>query len=611
MEPGSQSGRDTRSTASSGRPATESTGMPMQTQSEYAVATRRRQKFRYAAAAMRQSQRFKAGGFEESKRLGWLTNSEVWWRHPVCRIGVTWFILVQDFYIYGEDPVNDSHVGANYMGMGNILGLLTVWSAPTAGDALLKVFFVLLAIASAIYIGRQLVVIKLLRNRWQLNAFYGGEGCLFVVFLTFGCTSFVASFAYNLFATDPLDGHSMEVFLILGAETLQYRHVGKCFQVLSASVDFLTVVMITDAVLQDRIHHQFWAPRLKRWYINGLGGYVRVMACWLLLLGGTGVAAVLIFRTGSGDERGIRWTDTTIGGTSELGRSFLAACIVFTDLLTVLQDWDFPMFRESLDVEVPVLIAGTTVQQLRCDYFGFFLKRLPRLPDKILAWLPSSDLFAVHITGKWLTYGPLLGVMGVDFMCAKTQMVYDPVHYGQYADPSDGQIWMIVDLAYLELAYTRGVLVHADMISWEARHNVTTGALFENASSPKDVMLNSRYVAESGTRYLALIVSLAILAGFCWLLWIADWRRAAEIDRQERELAAGGEVVGNRAAEADVASAALPDATATQPTPPQFVVSSPGAEAVLGLLPEMDLTTNAEGSRPGRDSPRAEALGTE
>lgn len=492
---------------------------------------RRRRKFQYASLAMKSDRRPNHTFLQESPYLGWLTNSSVWWRHPICRIAVTWIILLQDFFIYGEDPVNDSHVGANYIGMGNCLGLYAFWSAPNVGDALFKLILIAISLAGAVLIGRQFIVIKLLQERLQVSAFYGGEGCFCVVVLTFGCTSFAASYIYNIISADQIDGNSFEMFLILGAETKQYRHVGKCFQVLSAAIDFLTIVMITDAVLQDQVHHQFWAAGVKRWYNHSLGGYVRIVACWSLLFGGTISAAVLVFR--SGDDGGVRWTDTNVGGTSELGRSFLASSIIFADILSVVQDWDFPMFRESLDVEVP-MIAGTKLTELNCTCITSCVRRLPRPAARVLAWLPSADVFTMHITGKWLTYGPLLGVMGVDFMCARAQMLYEPLNYGQYANPADDRIWVIVDQLYLDLAYHRGFVVDSSMIRWEARRNLTTGAPLD-ASAATDVLLNSKYVNGPGTHYLAFIVCLGLLLGFCWLLWIADWQRAAEIERIERE----------------------------------------------------------------------------
>merc|ERR1719503_389814 len=134
--------------------------------------------------------------------------------------------------------------------------------------------------------------------------------------------------------------------------------------------------------------------------------------------------------------------------------------------------------------------------------------------------------------------------MLVDLSCARTQMFYDPVYYGQYVDPRDNYVWMIVDQAYLDLAYVRGNVLNMDMIRWEARHDPVTFDLFENASSPADVRLNVRYVGEQRMRYFAFIISLALLMSFCWLLRMADWRRAAEIDRQEREFNSQTERVG-------------------------------------------------------------------
>uniref|UniRef100_A0A7S4VPP4 Uncharacterized protein n=1 Tax=Alexandrium monilatum TaxID=311494 RepID=A0A7S4VPP4_9DINO len=511
-----------------------------------------------------------------SKRCGsCLFNPRVRWRHPLARMAVTWVILAEDFFIYGEDPVNDSHVTANFPGMGHILGILAVHAAPSAGLAFLKVFLIALAIAGGIFLGR-LFLCRVVRQRLQLIAFEGCEGALLVVAVASCLMLLVASLVYNLCIPEgevPLSGSSMELLQLFGARSDQYRHINQSFQTLSGWVDLLAIVMIADSVLQDTRRYPAWAPRVKRLWTSGQG-WVRVAVAWFVMISGCTTIAVLVFRTGTEGD-GIRWTNTTLGGLTEVKRSMLAACIIFTDLLTVAQDWDFPLFREPTELNVPVKIAGTFWSNLRCNCIGALLRRLPRVPfpDCVYRLLPSIEAFQLSINGKWLTYGPLIGVMIIDFLCAKTQLMYDPVNYGQYADPADSRIWVIRDEAYLKLAYVNGVIARPEMVTYAARWNVTTG-LPLSASTATDLKLNSKYIGSAVYKWLGLLIALLIFAGFVGMLQAANWRLQhglstveEEEEEVEREEGEGSGPEGGVPAEQppEGAAAGTSGATAKQP----------------------------------------------
>ena len=74
------------------------------------------------------------------------------------------------------------------------------------------------------------------------------------------------------------------------------------------------------------------------------------------------------------------------------------------DLIIVMQDWDFPHFTQTIDVNLP----------------GF--------STHILHWKYAK----VSVTGKWFNYGIIFLVMILDLNMWKNQIFYKPENYGQY-----------------------------------------------------------------------------------------------------------------------------------------------------------------------------------
>ena len=89
---------------------------------------------------------------------------------------------------------------------------------------------------------------------------------------------------------------------------------------------------------------------------------------------------------------------------SELSRAFLCSTVLVLDLLIVMQDWDFPHFTSTLDVNLP----------------GF---------NKHII---SFDAMQIQISGKWFNYGIIFLVMIFDLNMWKNQIFYYPEKYGQY-----------------------------------------------------------------------------------------------------------------------------------------------------------------------------------
>ena len=88
----------------------------------------------------------------------------------------------------------------------------------------------------------------------------------------------------------------------------------------------------------------------------------------------------------------------------ELSRAFLCSTVLVLDLLIVMQDWDFPHFTNTLDVNLP----------------GF---------NKHIV---SFEAVEIQFSGKWFNYGIIFLVMIFDLNMWKNQIFYYPAKYGQY-----------------------------------------------------------------------------------------------------------------------------------------------------------------------------------
>ena len=74
------------------------------------------------------------------------------------------------------------------------------------------------------------------------------------------------------------------------------------------------------------------------------------------------------------------------------------------DLVIVMQDWDFPHFTNTLDVNLP----------------GFYKHMV------------HFQALEIQISGKWFNYGLIFFVMIFDLNMWKNQIFYKPEYYGQY-----------------------------------------------------------------------------------------------------------------------------------------------------------------------------------
>lgn len=161
--------------------------------------------------------------------------------------------------------------------------------------------------------------------------------------------------------------------------------------------DLITALIVTDMMLQDNLYPN-WAPSVRRFWQSHSG--VRIGVFWI---GSATITAVVIMVIATD---WITWDriNRDFIATSELSRAFLCSTVLVLDLLIVMQDWDFPHFTNTLDVNLP----------------GF---------DKHII---SFEAVEIQISGKWFNYGIILFVMIFDLNMWKNQIFYYPEKYGQY-----------------------------------------------------------------------------------------------------------------------------------------------------------------------------------
>jgi len=454
----------------------------------------------------------------------WIVNPYTWWRHPPARLSVPIFIMALDFFIYAEDPVNDSRVEYSFPILGHWYGLLCLWPSK-AGLILLRVVIILVCFILGMYTGRQWVHHRFLRDRLGLTMFEENKGTMIIMVIVVFVYLYIGALVYNF----SLGGDTESP--ISSNTHLEFYKWGKVFQIFSVFLDIVSIIMISDNVLQDKSFYPDWGLRVKHLWNDACGGWVRVIVSWLVFVALVSATTSGILSTGH-HEGDITWQDSKVfGGLSEVWRTILLTLCVFCDLLAVAQDWEFPTFRTSVEVK----IAGTFQNELNFDFLSKFVSYLCwPFPSWCCTKLPSCcctreeiiEFFHFKMTGPWLTYLPLcLAVLFGDLSCAKNQFMYRPENYGQYVDPGTKRIWAILDKEYLSQAYTEGILTNSSLIRYDARRDASGEPL--NDSAKTDVLLSSRYLHTewftsfgpvTDAELYMFLAGVFIAVGFCMLV---------------------------------------------------------------------------------------------
>lgn len=526
------------------------------------------------------------------KRAGcsyWVVSPDVWWRHPLSRLALPWFVMAIDFYVFAEDPVNDSYLDYNFVALGHIFHLFTTWGKEVEGQCflnscvtqnILQVIVIILSVAGGMYVGRQWVHHRFLRDWCEFPLFgYIPPEEPESVDNTSGSDSDddpvnrIESFVdakeqsrMHAEAQEACDTNGSALIMIIfvclflfgGSVVFNYTvggdfehplsantHISFCkwslfFQAFSVFLDIQCIAMVTDQVLQDWKVYPLFAPGLKELWtgqprreanegfqdylerVVDVGGWkgARVPIFWSFMLGMPVLTTCVIYKTGHG-YGDIKFLSTIFGGWTEVGRTYMLSWCCLMDLLVVAQDWDFPSFHD----DVTINIGGTFVPQLSslgppACITEFLARRCtcPRIPC-----CPTGaqilKFLNFRMTGKWMTYLPLiLAVLFGDLLCGKNQLAYAPEYFGQYVD-SEYRVYTIMDREYLDKIYVDGRLNESarHLLTYEARWNVTTRQPLDH-SAATDIMLNSRFVHKKFLFAIGEITDQELLG---WLMGVA------------------------------------------------------------------------------------------
>lgn len=458
----------------------------------------------------------------------WVTSPQVGFRHPWWRILTSMIIIVCDFFIYAEDPIADSETECNLPFVGDVITMVIAKYPSEGGFACLKIMMVLICMFLGCYLGRQWVHHKLLQKTCGVRMFRNNHGTFLIMGMTTAICLYIGAQLYNAFLPD-------DITPISGALGITNRQFGKVAQCCTWLGDLSTVVMVWDAMFQDETHYPHWPGKkkdegtssFKALWRTGWNDYFRVVVTWVTCIGLSAMVFIGISMSGNGSE--LSWSEHGWGYTSEVSRTLVISMIVFTDLMIVIQDWSFPTFDESLQADV--LIAGTFVTEINIDCISRCVERLKQSScvQAIFRYL-DDDFFTINISGKWMNYGPLLIIIMLDCNMIKNQLIYHPVDYGQYVDPSDNSVWTIVDQAYLDLAYVDGLVVYPELISWDVR----MGAVNTTASILTDVHSSTRWIDEpKSTLYVIALVAVSAIVGFVVMVIKGTRVYARFVDEEE------------------------------------------------------------------------------
>jgi len=279
-------------------------------------------------------------------------------------------------------------------------------------------------------------------------------------------------------------------------------------------------------VLQDRTVWPNWAPRLKWVWNDAYGGWVRVVAPYVFL----GVLLPIIINglwEHGHKSNGIYTVEqimTADFATTQFVRVLIAALLTMVDMLTCLQDWEFPAFSSPTDFKV----VGTFMSEIDIPIFTRFFKK----HFGHHKWVQPQFWECLHfrMSGKWLAYLPAFGALGVDWWyMGRTILTYIPQDFAQYERPDDCLIFTITNQSFIDSAYDKTGNILADMVSevtYEARKGLEP-----------DVSIHSRFCDNPAfAKYVPFAFGVGLGVAFIALVFRAEyyWDRYAE--RMEEEV---------------------------------------------------------------------------
>jgi hypothetical protein len=395
-------------------------------------------------------------------------------RHPYTRIGTCLLMISIQFCFNAENVVSRSHAEMKWAMVGPAMNFLIrqwpmqdlLWLMAT------KVGMVAAFVFAAIFAARKYVH-PFLREYLQLSMFAGSRGDVCCVLMVIIPVLYAGAQAYNTIvlnavATDDIPKYYLSDSMST-SNSQYYSHRQTCDWI----VCLLTLVVVVDGVLQDRVHFKQWQEFRKHQWITAKQGFQRVLAVWIL----AGALSLLglwlgdaCFALRAEDEE--NFIGRGLFGTDEVSQITLCSLLFALRLTIVMQDYEFPQFGHTEDTR----IAGTIAQGRFTIYYLPGAKKMleaaeaaaeraqqmaasaagmgddddgtegPASPNpRLTQWREQKGeeedgderkwSFQIHLDGKWLVYGPLLLMLCLDAHTLYQLLEYSPNEYAQYADP--------------------------------------------------------------------------------------------------------------------------------------------------------------------------------
>ncbi|KAK8739321.1 hypothetical protein OTU49_003576 [Cherax quadricarinatus] len=374
-----------------------------------------------------------------------------YFQHPWLRLIIAYLVIFCNFLLFAEDPVSHSHAESNIPVVGNVFSFVSTKYPDEWFWRMIKVVMWLIAILCGMLVGKVLIHGLIFKRMLRLKMFRDEQGSWMTMALTVIVSLYMFSYVYNLIL---LIGHGEPCRWQIGSDmNVTNESMMKAAATCTWLGDLVTALMVTDMMLQDNLYPH-WATGFRRLY--RLSNVPRILIFWC---GSIVVAVIVIFLIVSDY---ISWDKLNKGfvETTEVSRAFLASFILVMDLLIVMQDWDFPHFTSTIDVNLP----------------GF--------STHILHWKYAKT----SITGKWFNYGIIFFVMILDLNMWKNQIFYSPAPYGQYIDPVSRHVYSVEDPVFVNEG-------NETLWTWEARSEINneTGLPYRE----QDMFMYSRFMEYS------------------------------------------------------------------------------------------------------------------
>ncbi|XP_059080280.1 transmembrane protein 117-like isoform X2 [Tigriopus californicus] len=387
-----------------------------------------------------------------------------YFQHPYLRLGACFLVILCNFLIFAEDPLSHSKQ-ADIPVIGNVFSFMFTKYPPDWRWGFLKVSLWILAILCGLILGKTLIHGMILSHFLRLKMFRANQGSWMVQFGTVIVSLFLFSHAYNVFLV--LTFPNAKQLTINSQMGLTFSSVMKAAACGTWLGDLLTALIITDMMLQDNLY-PYWAPVVRKYYQSYM--WPRILIFWIVSTVST-TAVITVIATDW-----ITWDrlNRDFFATTELSRAFLASSVLVLDLIIVMQDWDFPHFTNTLDVNLP----------------GYHKHQL------------SISAVEIEISGKWFNYGIIFLVMLFDLNMWKNQIFYLPEHFGQYTGIQN-RVFTVTN---------QTVLNSQDPYLWtyEARSQINPETLFPYID--EDLAMHSRYLGYS--MWIKSVAFLPCILGF-------------------------------------------------------------------------------------------------